>query len=93
MKKLLLLLIPAVAFAQPKAVHYSALGNYLVDQDGNKTTIQGHPHMVCYTGTHEIRGKFQKARGSVVYLIGYDDHDETKSTHYFLIPNAVCDLK
>lgn len=85
MKILFLLLLPAVVFAQPKAIHYSALGDYLVDENGNKTTISGHPQMTCYQNNKEIRGLFQKARGAKIWLIS--------GKKYIEIAKPVCDLK
>lgn len=71
MKKFVLLLfITTMAFAvQPRSVHYSALGKYLVNENGNRTKIQGHPLIVCYQGSRTIRGKFLKEVNGVVYLM------------------------
>jgi hypothetical protein len=80
-----LLFVAAMAFAQPTSIHYSALGNYLVDQDGNKTEIQGHPKMTCYQGLGEIHGTFQKARGATIWLIN--------ASRYIEIEKPVCDIK
>ena len=69
-KILFFLLISTVVFAiQPKSVHWSAFGKYLVDQDGNKTKIEGHPLMACYQGPRTIRGKFLKEIKGIIYLM------------------------
>jgi hypothetical protein len=90
MKKLLLAIIIS-------SIHYSSSGNYLVNQDGIRVTIQGHPHMVCYHSNGEIKGLFEKAKGSTIWLINsrYDEQETGE-----LIPNwevkitkPVCDLK
>jgi len=83
--KLLLILIPAICLAQPHSVHYSALGNYLVDENGQRTTIVGHPSMTCYQGTKEVHGKFQKARGATIWLIS--------GKKYIEIKKPVCDIR
>jgi hypothetical protein len=80
-----LLFVSVLAFAQPTSIHYSALGNYLVDQDGDKTEIQGHPKMICYQGLDEIAGIFQKARGATIWLIN--------ASRYIEIEKPVCDIK
>lgn len=50
------------------SIHYSALGNYLVDQDGNRVVIQGHPQLVCHEGIGNIYGSFIKQNGSTIWL-------------------------
>jgi hypothetical protein len=86
-----MLLLPTIAFAQPMSIHYSAQGNYLVDQDGNRTTIQGYPQMICHQ-ERDIDGTFFKADGAIIWL--------RVSPAFFLegddivkIEKPVCDLK
>ena len=50
------------------AIHYSALGNYLVNQDGQRVTIQGHPQMICYRPHGTLHGTFLKADGATIWL-------------------------
>ncbi len=78
-------LIVLLAVIQPLSIHYSDVGNYLVDQDGKRTTIHGHPNMTCYTEDGEVHGKFQKARGRTIWLIDGSD--------YIQLKYPVCDLK
>ena len=85
LKIISLLFISSFAFAQPKSIHYSGLGNYLVDQDGNKTMIQGNPWMVCHQGLGDIEGRFQKQKGATIWLVN--------ASRYIEIENPVCDLK
>lgn len=79
-----LLLLSSFAFAQPTSIHYSVFGKYIVDQDGKRTTISGHPHMVCHVGFDDVTGVFQKARGMTIWLI-----DETD---YIKIDHPVCEV-
>ena len=88
-----LLFISSFAFAQPTSIHYSGLGDYLVDQDGNKTTIQGHPEMTCYRPHGELHGTFQKAKGSTIWLIADRWNGVIINNWEVKIPNPVCDLK
>ena len=78
-----LLFIPTLLFAQPRSIHYSAVGNYLVDQDGKKTEITGHPRLVCHLDSHDVSGMFLKARGSIIWLIG---------DTYIKIDQPVCEI-
>jgi hypothetical protein len=80
-----LLFISTFVFAQPKSIHWSSQGNYLVDQDGNKTHIEGHPWMVCHQGLGDIEGQFQKEKGATIWLIN--------ASRYIEIDKPVCDLK
>jgi hypothetical protein len=84
-KIIFLLFISTIAFAQPKSIHFSSQGDYLVDENGKRTEIQGHPFMACYDGLLEYRGVFQKARGATIWLIG--------GSEYMKIEKPVCDLK
>jgi hypothetical protein len=70
MKKILFLLfITTIAFAvNPKSIHYSALGKYLVNENGQRTKIEGHPRMVCYRGSERLHGIFLKEEGSTIWL-------------------------
>lgn len=86
MKKLLVLLVIT-------AIHYSALGNYLVNQDGKRVTIQGHPHMVCYRKHGELRGTFIKANGSTIWLKANWWNGNEIEDWNVEIKNPVCDLK
>lgn len=67
-KLLFLFLLPSLALANPKSIHWSALGNYLVDQDGHRTHIDGHPWLRCYKGQGVLEGWYQSARGSTILL-------------------------
>ena len=53
------------------AFHFSALGNYLVDQDGKRVVPKGPLLVVCTQneGTMQLHGTLQKARGSKIWLI------------------------
>jgi len=99
MKKLLLLLIPTVVLAahhHTKSIRYSAIGNYLVNQDGERIVIQGHPHMICFVGRNEqINGKFVKTRDGlkIIYIRGWSKMSGNHKLHDFAIPNPVCDLE
>lgn len=95
MKKFILLLfVTTLAFAvQPKSIHYSALGKYLVDQDGQRTKIEGHPRMTCYKKHGELQGVFQKARGSTIWIIADKWNGHGVDNWYVMIENPVCDLK
>jgi hypothetical protein len=86
LKFISLLFISSFAFAQPTSIHYSGLGDYLVDQDGNKTTIQGHPWMVCYQGSHILKGWFMSAEGATIFL-------RTDGGNSHIIEKPVCDIK
>jgi len=79
------LLVLVATLANPISIHWSSQGDYLVDQNGKRTEIHGHPKMVCYSGLGEIRGTFQKSRGSKIWLIN--------ATRYIEIPKPVCDLE
>ena len=70
---------------QPLSVHYSSHGDYLVDQNGEKVVIKGHPHMTCYAPEGEVRGVLQKVRGSTIWLIS--------GKRYVELKHPVCDLK
>jgi len=78
--------------AQPLSVHYSSNGNYLVDQNGQKAVIQGHPHMTCYRPHGELQGTFDKARGSTIWL-KVPTIPAGGPLWYVEIKNPVCDLK
>jgi hypothetical protein len=70
-KLALFVLLPTISLIQPKSIHYSENGNYLVDQDGKRTIIQGHPKMICYRGSRgqfSLQGIFLKAQGSTIWL-------------------------
>jgi hypothetical protein len=68
-KTVSLLFITSLVLAiNPKSIHYSGLGDYLVDQDGNKTTIQGNPWLVCHQGLGDLEGTFQKQKGATIWL-------------------------
>ena len=82
MTKILLVLI---ALANPISIHWSSQGNYLVDQNGQRTEIQGHPSIVCYAGLGNEYGIFQKFRGRTIWLIN--------ASRYIEIDYPVCDLK
>ncbi len=87
MKKIIaLLFISTLVWANPLSIHFSALGKYLVDQNGNKTKIQGHPLMECHEGSRIIKGKFVKEIEGKVYLL------VTPKT-FVCIEKPVCDLK
>ena len=76
------------------AIHYSSLGNYLVDQDGNRVVIKGHPKMICYRPeNHTLEGVFQKARGSTIWLIADKWDGRGLPDWYVEIKNPVCDLQ
>lgn len=92
MKKLLLLLIPTIAFAQPKSIHYSSLGDYLVDENGQRTTITGHPKMTCYRPHGVLHGTLDKVRGSTIWL-KVPTIPPGGDLWYVEVPNPVCDLK
>lgn len=92
MKKLLLLLLPTIAFAQPKAIHYSSVGDYLVDENGHRTTITGHPTMTCYKKYGKLTGTLQKVRGMKIWLI-VPTIPPGGDLWYVEIDDPVCDLK
>lgn len=52
----------------PTAIHYAHLGDWLVDQDGHRTVIHGHPEMVCYGNFPEMHGRFVSAKGAQIIL-------------------------
>ena len=89
--KYLTFLALLTALVNPQSIHYSSLGNYLVDENGQRTTIHGHPHMTCYRPNGELYGTFDKARGSTVWL-KVPTIPPDGSLWYVKIPKAVCDL-
>jgi hypothetical protein len=80
-----LLFVSTFIFANPKSIHYSSQGDYLIDQSGNKTIIQGNPWMVCHQGIGDIEGRLQKQKGATIWLIN--------ASRYIEIEKPVCDLK
>lgn len=74
------------------AFHFSALGNYLVDQDGNRVTIKGHPEVICTQGegTNRIHGTLQKARGATIWIIS--PSEGSGPDWYVEISKPVCDI-
>lgn len=98
MKKLLLLLLPTIALASHHTVsfRYSALGDYLVNQDGERIVIQGHPKIVCFVGPEEqIHGRFVKSMDSlhIIYVRGWSKMSGNHNQHDFYLPDPVCDLE
>ena len=94
MKSIIFLLFTSTfAFANPTAIHYSDVGNYLVDQEGNRTTIQGHPRIACYKNAGEVEGTFQKSKGSIIWLIADKWNGHGVDNWYVMIKYPVCDLK
>ena len=84
-KLFLFLLIPTVIFAKnPKSIHWSALGDYLVDQDGHRTHIEGHPWMRCYIGNIVLAGWFVREVHSKVIL--------QSKNQSILVDKPVCDV-
>jgi hypothetical protein len=65
---LVVTLLSSVCFVQPKSMHYSRQGKYLVDQDGQRTQIAGHPLLVCYKDSKIVRGVFVKEVNGTIYL-------------------------
>lgn len=93
MNKIIFLLFAATTvLAQPSSIHYSSLGDYLVDQDGNKTVVEGHPEIVCYRPHGEVHGMFQIAEGSTIWIIADRWNGNRLSNWYVKIPNPVCDI-
>ena len=87
-------MIPTLSFGQPKSIHYSAVGNYLVDENGNRTTIEGHPNITCYRPHGYVKGRFFKARGSTIWIQGTEwNKQHLIPPMYIEIPNPVCDLQ
>jgi hypothetical protein len=74
------------------AIHYSAFGNYLVNQDGQRITIQGHPKMICFRPHGELRGTFQKARGSTIWIIADEWNGNKINNWYVEIEKPVCEI-
>lgn len=66
------------------AIHYSSLGDYLVDQDGHKVVIQGHPEMICHQGIGDIEGTFVEQHGDKIVL--------KNASRFVLIKYPVCDI-
>lgn len=95
MKKFVLLLFLSTScWANPKAIHYSSLGNYLVNENGQRTTITGHPRIICYRPeNHTLEGTFQKAKGSTIWIIADKWDGRGLDNWHVEIPNPVCDLK
>ncbi len=84
LKASIILLLSSVCFAQPKSIHYSALGKYLVDENGQRTQIIGHPLLACYKGPETIKGVFVKEIDGKIYLqIG---------KYFYKVNKPVCDL-
>lgn len=94
MKKIIcLLFISSLSFANPISIHFSALGNYLVDQNGNRTAIKGHPSITCYRPHGELHGVFQKAIGSTIWIEADNWNGNKIDNWYVEIRNPVCNLK
>ena len=85
-----LLLIPAIAVAQPKSVHYSDLGKYLVDENGHQTRIQGHPWITCVEKDGTYSGIFQKEVDGVIYMKALTANG---AYIYHVVKWPACDLK
>jgi hypothetical protein len=77
-------LLTALIVSNPTSIHWSCQGNYLVDQNGKRTEIQGNPKMVCHQGLGDVYGTFQKARGQKIWLIN--------ASRYIEIDKPVCDI-
>jgi len=93
-KKLLLLLIPTVVLAQPTSIHYSDVGNYLVDENGKRTVIEGHPNLTCYRRHGYLKGKFFKQRGSIIWLQATEwNRQHLIPPMYVEVPNPVCEVE
>lgn len=87
MRKIIsLLFISTLVWANPTSIHYSAIGKYIVNENGQRVKIQGHPLMECYEGARIIRGKFVKEIEGKIYLL------VTPKT-FVCIDKPVCDLK
>ena len=74
------------------AFHFSALGNYLVDQDGNKVVPKGGLEVICTQGegTNRISGTLQKSRGAKIWIIS---HIEGGGPDWYVeIDKPVCDV-
>ena len=84
-KLLFLILLPSLSFANPKSIHYSALGDYLVNESGNRTHITGHPWMICYQDNYILKGWFEGAKGATIFL-------QTDGGNSHIIDKPVCDV-
>jgi len=88
MKKIVaLLFISTLVWANPTSIHWSVQGRYLVDQNGNRTHIEGHPLMECYQGIGTVKGYFIYEIDGSIYLSLYD------SGKTVFINRPVCDLR
>ena len=78
-------LLVLLALVNSFSIHWSSQGNYLVNESGKRTEIQGHPNMICYTGLGNEYGVFQKSKGRKIWLIN--------ASRYIEIDYPVCDIK
>ena len=87
-----ILALPTLSLAQAKSIHYSAIGDYLVDENGERTIIQGHPRMECHRKGNTLRGTFLFAEGATIWLqvptVPPSDQPDWKVR----ISNPVCDI-
>lgn len=67
---LLLLFVPSILFAgKPHYIHYSSIGNYLVNENGEKTIIEGNPMLICQISNDtKLAGIFIKQDGATIYV-------------------------
>jgi len=66
------------------SIHYSAFGNYLVNQNGKRVVILGNPEMICYCVEGERHGIFVKENGAVIWI--------KSGTKVIKIEKPVCDI-
>ena len=85
MVKHLTVLLPyfLLSFSNPHSIHWSSKGNYLVDENGNPTHIDGHPKLLCYQ-PRDVLGRFVRADGSTIYL--------KVDSHRVELKKPVCDV-
>lgn len=89
----LFLLALAVALSNPQSIHWSSQGDYLVDENGQRVTISGHPRMVCYEkGRVVAHGWFLRAKGATIW-IRLPKGSMFQSDTIIRLDKPVCDLK
>lgn len=74
------------------AFHFSALGDYLVDQDGQRVVPKGGLQVICTQnqGTNRISGVLQKARGAKIWIVSPSEGNGPD--WYVEISKPICDV-